>query len=226
MKCPGQIFRSTVGWYCALGAALAIGLGVLGSCSNTGVRGGAANQPAINEGMISWPHEFRNSFLATIVFLGRRIDVAGKIDFHTWRDFRLTAATPQGKLLFDARVNWAGFHNLHTSAELPDSPVGTICRDVSLALRPPEINEPLKLKDGYAVATFEDAQLRHFTYYFNPTSKLLEKTTVQLANAFDTLTILFPQHDSRGWPMEMVFERPHRFYTITMTLNYGPVVLR
>ncbi len=202
-----------------MGLAVYMGLGFLGGCANTRSRGSAATQPiAIHDGTISWPQEFRSSYSATITFMGQRIDAVGAIDFRTWRDFRLSATTPQGKLLFDARVNWAGFHNLHASAQLPDSPVGSICRDVSLALRPPEIKEPLRNKDGYLEASFEDALHRHFTYYFNRTTMQLEKTTVQRAS-FDTLTILFPRHDSRGWPVEMIFERPHRFYKITMTLN-------
>jgi len=189
----------------------------LGGCATAGRRAELAQASATTQQALAWPRDFRCPFAAVITFAGRRIEAVGTLDYHTPRDFRLTATTPDGQLLFDARYNWAGCHNLHASAAVPDSAVGGMCRDVSLALERPQLTGPLHIKDGLALASRTDQYLRHFTYYFPPGVERPEKTTV-LLGTFDTLTIHYRRYNARGWPVEVVFDRPYRFYRTVITL--------
>jgi hypothetical protein len=211
-----QIARIKINRWLAL-ACLLLPAFVMAGCAGTGghdLRGVVLTPEVVPT---SWPHEFKETVTAEIVFFGKHISAVGMIDFHNARDFRLTAAGPDGKLLFDARYNWAGCHNMHRSALIPDSAVGTICRDISLALQPPN-GEGLHAKEGYDITTHTDAQLRHFTYYCHRQNAQPEKLTVQLSG-FDTLTIHYRRYDARGWPTQIYIDRPYRFYSVTMTME-------
>lgn len=176
----------------------------------------AALKVAVESHHEMWPTEFRRPFNASITYLGQNMPAEGTLDFHGWRDFRMSA-TGKGKLLFDARVNWAGFHVLRDgSGAVPDSVAGTICRDVSLALRPPDVVQ-LKPKGADLAGTCVDALGQTFTYRYGLDGRLKEKR-VQL-RAFDTLTIRYLAFDATGFPTSITIDRPHRLYTIAVSIH-------
>src|SRR5947207_2364274 len=60
-----------------------------------------------------WPkpakgEAIKRPFFATIHAAGTRTTASGVLQYYGPRDFRITAVTEMGVILFDGRVNWAG----------------------------------------------------------------------------------------------------------------------
>src|SRR5437868_4366641 len=67
----------------------------------------------VQASLANWPKpapggELRRPFFATMHVAGIRTTAQGILEYRGPRDFRVTAVTEMGVILFDGRVNWGG----------------------------------------------------------------------------------------------------------------------
>jgi predicted NBD/HSP70 family sugar kinase len=112
----------------------------------------------VSQALARWPEVvtdkagLKRPFFATIHVAGRRTTASGILDYHGPRDFRITAVTELGVVLFDARMNWAGISVLRQMPGLDKSLVQTLVGDLSLAFHLPSSLQGLAMKAVAALA--------------------------------------------------------------------------
>src|SRR5262245_37545550 len=68
----------------------------------------------VTAAMTQWPRTnpgdppIKRPLFATIHLADHRSTASGILEYYAPHDFRITAATEMGSILFDARMNWAG----------------------------------------------------------------------------------------------------------------------
>jgi hypothetical protein len=185
----------------------------------------------VSEALSAWPEApkgasaIKRPFFTTIHLAGRRVTASGVLEYHSARDFRITAATELGVILFDARMNWAGVTVLRQMPGLNRMIVDSLVCDLSKAFMLPDSLDGLGRQGNMLVLTHTDAESNHYTWEFDPASGRLRETVVKLGT-FDTLLVDFPRYNAHGWPEEMTLTRKARFYTISLTFNDGSIVRR
>ena len=160
----------------------------------------------------------KRPFFATIHIVGKRTTASGVLDYHNPRDFRVTAVTEMGMILFDARMNWAGVTVLRQMPGLDKSVVAILIEDLARAFQLPDSLEGLGEKGTKLVLRQSLSDNTKITWLFDAQSGRLRQTDVDMG-AFDTLHIEYQRYNSRGWPEEMAVTRKARFYNIAFTFT-------
>ena len=168
-----------------------------------------------------WPTEVKRPFFATITALGNRVTASGIFDYSGPRDFRMTAITENGMILFDARRNWAGTHVLRSMPGLDTSIVEQIVRDLSLGWRMPESFTRMRVSGRQTLVQDTTADGIQATYFFGGEPLRLQKSQFALGT-LDTLSITYKSYDSRGRAHDLSVQRPARFYSIQLTFTDEP----
>jgi hypothetical protein len=185
----------------------------------------------VSQSLASWPKAptgatgIKRPFFTTIHAGGRRVTASGVLDYHSARDFRMTAVTEMGVILFDGRINWAGVTVLRQMPGLDARIVESLVSDMSKAFTLPESLDGLALKDGSLVLSKTGADTNRYTWLFDPGSGRLREIAVKMG-AFDTLYVRYLRYNVQGWPEEITLTRKARFYTIHLTFNDGSIVRR
>jgi hypothetical protein len=185
----------------------------------------------VSQALEAWPEApvgapgLKRPFFTTIHLAGKRVTASGVLEYHSARDFRITAATELGVILFDARMNWAGVTVLRQMPGLDKLIVDSVVRDLSKAFELPASLDGLGQQGNVLLLSHTDAESNHYTWVFDPSSGRLRETAVKLG-AFDTLLVEYPRYNAHGWPEEMTLTRKARFYMINLTFNDGSIVRR
>jgi len=161
-----------------------------------------------------WPNiPAKRPFSITIHIAGRRTTATGVLDYHDPRDFRITAATELGNVLFDVRVNWTGVTVLRTMPGIDASIVEAFVRNLSRAMTLPDSLEGLTLARDQLLL-----RRNGYLWTFDANTDRLKTTEITMGT-FDTLRIEYLRYDHRGWPREIAITRRARFYSITLTFT-------
>ncbi len=182
----------------------------LGSLAKDDARG------RIDAALARWPKAVRRPFFATIRAAGHRVVAVGNFDYRNADDFRITAVTELGQTLFDVRCKNNECKVLHVMPGLGENIVAMLCRDMSLAWRVPQVAGALEEHKGSLRMSVTDEQRRRAYYLFDPKSGMLTREEIQLG-FLDALFVDVLNVDERGWPTELVFNRPARAYTIQLS---------
>src|SRR4051794_40769721 len=98
-----------------LSLAILTATGLLAACQvapTVQVSNESVEAERVAQALAAWPEAPTGSsavnrpFFTTIHIAGKRVTASGVLQFHTARDFRITAVTEMGVILFDARMNW------------------------------------------------------------------------------------------------------------------------
>jgi hypothetical protein len=160
----------------------------------------------------------RRPFFATIHAAGRRTTASGIMQYYGPRDFRITAVTELGVVLFDGRVNWAGVTVLRHVSGLDEPIVDMLLRDMSRAFELPPNLDGLSIGASRIVLTKTLADTHRYTWTFDAASGLLRTADIDLG-AFDTLHIDYRSYDARGWPEEVHIIRKARLFDVAFTFT-------
>ncbi|HVS72090.1 MAG TPA: hypothetical protein VHQ47_12615 [Phycisphaerae bacterium] len=199
-----------------------------------GVSAPTAEQMRVKAALAQWPPEapagsltgVKRTFFCTIRILGQRTTASGVLSYYGPRDFRITAVTELGVILFDARMNWAGVTVLREMPGLPVSSVEALVGDLSAVFHLPENLNGLSPAGGdRLILKRTEADTHKYTWTFDAASGRLKQIDVDMG-AFDTLHVQIKGYDGRGWPMELVISRKARFYTVNLSFTDDPVVRR
>ncbi len=167
-----------------------------------------------------WPTNVKRPFFATIHIAGHRITASGILDYHNDHDFRLTAVTETGAILFDARLNWAGITVLRAAPGLDSATVETFINDFSLASRLPVSLTGLEPRESLSILKHATGDAYRFTYTFGATGRL-RAVDVQFAT-FDALHVQYPRYNAQGWPQEIALAHAASHYLLTLTFTDAP----
>jgi hypothetical protein len=181
-------------------------------------------QQRIQEADAQWPSvaaadpALKRPFFATIHIAGHRTTASGLLQYHDARDFRITAITEMGVILFDGRMNWAGVEVLRSMPGIDKSIIETLLRDLATAFQlPPSLAGGVE-KGGAFVVHDTGADTNKYTWTFDAHSGRLRETDVALG-LFDTLHISYLHYNSAGWPSEISVTRKARLYTISLSFT-------
>ncbi len=183
-----------------------------------------AEQQRIEEAAAQWPEistsepALKRSFFATIHIAGRRTTASGLLQYHNPRDFRITAATEMGVILFDGRMNWAGVTVLRSIPGVDKGIIATLVRDLATAFQLPKSFDGAVAKNGVVTIRQTGADTNKYTWAFDARTGRLRQTQVDLG-LFDTLYINYLRYNPRGWPEELTVIRKARFYNISLTFT-------
>src|SRR4051794_17852425 len=89
----------------------------------------------VADALADWPTvakgaaPIKRTFFATVHVVGQRTTVSGVLEYYGPRDFRLTAVTELGVILFDGRMNWAGVTILRQMPGVPESVIESLFND-------------------------------------------------------------------------------------------------
>jgi hypothetical protein len=185
----------------------------------------------IQSAMAMWPHApsdapaIKRPFFATIHIAGHRTTASGLLQYHNSRDFRITAATEMGVILFDGRMNWAGVSVLRSMPGIDRGIIASLLTDLTTAFQLPDSLKGVEAKGATAtgepvllVLKKQGADTEHYTWTFDTRSGRLRTLDVD-KGLFDTLHIDYQRYNALGWPEEMTVTRKARFYTISFTFT-------
>ncbi len=171
--------------------------------STVAIAAASAEVQRVEEAAAEWPHvpagepPLKRPFFATIHIAGRRTTASGLLQFHNPRDFRITAATEMGVILFDGRMNWAGVTVLRSLPGVDKSVIGTLVRDLATAFQLPTSFGGGVPKNGVLTIRQTGADTNKYTWMFNARSGRLRQTLVDLG-LFDTLVINYLRYNAAG----------------------------
>ena len=183
--------------------------------------------------MAEWPHApsdapaINRTFFATIHIAGHRTTASGVLQFHNPHDFRITAATEMGVILFDGRMNWAGVTVLRSMPGIDRGIIASLLTDLTTAFQLPDSLKGIQAKGGNPaggsppselVLKRQGADTNHYTWIFNPATGRLRTLDVEMG-LFDTLHIEYLRYNGDGWPQEMTVTRKARLYNISFTFT-------
>jgi hypothetical protein len=181
--------------------------------------------------MAEWPHApsdapaINRTFFATIHIAGHRTTASGVLQFHNPRDFRITAATEMGVILFDGRINWAGVTVLRTMPGIDRSIIASLLTDLTTAFQLPDSLKGIEAKGGNPSGGGSPSELvlkrqggdtNHYTWVFDPTTGRLRTLDVEMS-LFNSIHIEYLRYNSSGWPQEMTLKAP--LYNISFTFT-------
>jgi hypothetical protein len=191
----------------------------LSSTEATRVAGAIARWPMVKPG----EEPIRRTFFTTLHWGGQRVTAQGVMNYYGPRDFRMTAVTELGVILFDGRINWGGVTVLRSFPGLDKGVVESLIRDISRGLELPESLAGLagNTQALYLRKTLSDTH-RH-TWTFDLGTGVLRSTEVKLGMT-DTLYVDYKAYDSRGWPEEVAVRRQARGLTAEFTFTDNTVV--
>ena len=182
-----------------------------------------------------WPHApaaamqgVIRPFFTTIHIADHRVTASGILNIHSPRDFRITAVTELGVILFDARFNWAGATVLRAMpglGQLGTGVIENIVTDLSTAFRPPPSLIGLKRDGNTLVLNQTEADTHEYRWKFDAKTGRAKILDVNLG-LFDTLHVQYKGYTDEGWPRELVMSRGARFYTISITFTDSPMAMR
>lgn len=181
------------------------------------VQAALARWPATPDSAIKRP------FFATIRLAGRRTTASGVLEYYGPRDFRLTAATEMGVILFDGRVNWAGVTVLRHMPGLEKNLVEILLRDLSRAFELPPDLQGLSIGERRITLEKTLADTNKYTWTFDLATGLLRSTAIQLG-LLDTLSVEFRSYNARGWPEDLLITRKARLLEVAFTFTDNNVM--
>jgi hypothetical protein len=158
------------------------------------------------------------TFFATFHAAGQRTTASGVLQYYGPRDFRITAATELGVLLFDGRMDWAGVHVTRHMTGLDESIVSTLITDLSRAFDLPDDLDGLATHGDKMVLKTKRGDGHATTWQFDPTSGRLQKADVEMG-FLDTLHIEYRSYTPEGWPKDLYVQRKARLYDISLTFT-------
>jgi hypothetical protein len=185
----------------------------------------------VSQALSAWPEAavgapgLKRPFFTTIHLAGRRVTASGVLEYHSARDFRITAATELGVILFDARMNWAGVTVLRQMPGLDKLIVESFVHDLSKAFELPASLDGLAQQGNSLVLSRTGGDTNEYTWVFDPSSGRLRETEVKIG-MFDTLLVDFSRYNAHGWPEEMTVTRKARLYSLNLTFSDGSIVRR
>lgn len=165
----------------------------------------------------------KRPFFTTIHAAGQRTTASGILEYYGPRDFRITAATEMGVILFDARMNWAGVTVLRQMPGLSSYIVETLVGDLSRALELPDKLDGLEAGDEKMILKKRSADTHQYTWIFDRATGKLLQTDVDLGT-FDTLHITFRGYTATGWPEDVEMVRKARMYDVSFTFTDNKMV--
>jgi hypothetical protein len=181
----------------------------------------------VEAALARWPAATTNAikrpFFATIHIAGRRTTASGVLEYHGPLDFRLTAATEMGVVLFDGRVNWAGVTVLRSMPGLERSLVEILLKDMSRAFDLPPSLEGISISPRKLTLEKTLADTHRYTWTFDPDTGQLRSTSVDLG-LLDTLTVDYRSYNARGWPEDVLITRKARFLEVAFTFTDNNVM--
>lgn len=183
-----------------------------------------ADQQRIANASAQWPDvpasepALKRPFFATIHIAGRRTTASGLLQYHNARDFRITAATEMGVILFDGRMNWAGVTVMRSLPGVDKSLIASLVRDLATAFQLPTTLSGSSAKNGSLTIKQTGADTNKYTWIFDTHTGHLRETQVD-RGIFDTLYVDYLRYNARGWPEEISVVRKARFYNISLTFT-------
>jgi hypothetical protein len=207
-------------------AAAVAGCGSLQPTTPVSTTSGPAQRVAV--ALQHWPAPaeggpaIKRPFFATIHAMGRRTTATGIMQYYGPRDFRITAATELGNVLFDGRVNWAGVTVLRHMPGLNSMIVEQLLRDLTRAFELPRDLNGLVMEPNSLVLKKTLADTHKYTWTFSP-SGLLRSTDIELG-AFDTLHADFRSYNGMGWPEDLQVTRKARMFDVSFSFTDNNVV--
>jgi hypothetical protein len=231
IECVRHSLRRPRRW--TLGSFVVLAMAV-GGCQTEHILNVSAPTPEmqrVQAAMAEWPHApsdapaINRTFFATIHIAGHRTTASGVLQFHNPRDFRITAATEMGVILFDGRINWAGVTVLRTMPGIDRSIIASLLTDLTTAFQLPESLNGIQAKGGSPSGGGIPAELvlkrqggdtNHYTWVFNPTTGRLRTLDVDVS-LFNSIHIEYLRYNSSGWPQEMSLKAP--LYNINFTFT-------
>jgi hypothetical protein len=180
------------------------------------------------EGLEKWPRPAKGAavkrpFFATIHAAGTRTTASGMLEYYGPHDFRLTAVTEMGVILFDGRVNWAGVTVLRQMPGLDKGVIETLLEDLARGFDVPAALDGIKAGDSRMILERKLGDTHKYSWIFDRDSGRLRETDVELG-FLDTLHINFNGYTAQGWPGEMTVVRKARLYDVAFTFTDSPVV--
>lgn len=160
------------------------------------------------------------TFFGTIRAAGNRTTAQGVLDFESPGDFRVSALTEVGQVLFDARHSWAGNRVLRALPGVGKAMVEPLVEDMALAFRKPPLQREVEVKEDRTVVRGTTPEGWKVTYEFVGPEALLRRMEVQ-RGWLDKLTVTYGAYDETGWPVEMRLARPGRFYEMDISFVGG-----
>ncbi|MGN6370607.1 MAG: hypothetical protein ACTHN5_20330 [Phycisphaerae bacterium] len=204
----------------------------LAGCQSTKLLNISAPTPEmqrVQAAMAAWPHApadapaIKRPFFTTIHIAGRRTTASGLLQFHSPRDFRITAATEMGVILFDGRMNWAGVSVLRSMPGIDPGIIASLLTDLTTAFQLPDSLRGIEAKGATANGTptalvlkKQGADTNHYTWTFDPRTGRLRTLDVDMS-LFKTVHISYLRYDARGWPEEISVKAP--LYSISFTFT-------
>ncbi len=183
----------------------------------------------IQAAMSAWPHApadaaaIKRPFFATIHIAGHRTTASGLLQYHNSRDFRITAATEMGVILFDGRMNWAGVQVLRSMPGIDRSIIASLLTDLTTAFQLPESLKGIEAKGttpagapALLVLKKQCADTNHYAWTFDAHTGRLRTLDVDMS-LFKSLHIDYLRYDARGWPQELALKAP--LYSISFTFT-------
>lgn len=177
------------------------------------VKAALANWPQVSKDDV-----LRRPFFLTLHVAGLRTTASGILEYHGPRDFRVTAATEMGAILFDGRVNWGGATVLRHMAGVDTGAIEAMLRDMVRAFDLPTDLDGLKAGDTQLEISRELADAHRYTWIFDRADGRLLQTQVDLG-LLDVLRINYDGYSARGWPKELQVTRRARLYDVSFTFT-------
>jgi hypothetical protein len=206
--------------------------GAQGACDSlhslAPVSTGSIQAQRVAAGLQRWPAvtpggpAIKRTFFATIHAAGHRTTATGVMQYFGPRDFRLTAATELGAVLFDARVNWAGVTVLRNMPGLDKVIVEQLILDLSRAFELPGDLDGLSVGSDKIVLRKTLADTHKYTWTFDEAGPL--RTTDIELGTFDTLHVEFRSYNSRGWPEDLKVTRRAHLFDVSFSFTDNNVV--
>jgi hypothetical protein len=178
----------------------------------------------VKAALADWPRPavgaaLRRPFQATIHAAGLPHAVAGVLEYYGPRDFRITAVTETGAILFDGRVTWAGVTILRQASGIGAGVAEALLGDLTHAFELPADLRGLKAGDEKLVLRRRLGDERDYTWIFNRgDGRILEAA---VARGFDTLHVFYRGYSAGGWPEELHVVRWARQYDVTFSFTEG-----
>jgi hypothetical protein len=182
----------------------------------------------VRASLANWPRpepggELRRPFFATMRVAGIRTTAQGILEYRGPRNFRVTAVTEMGVILFDGRVDWGGVTVLRQMPGLQTAAIEAMLTDMVRAFDLPKDLDGLKAGDSKLVISRKLADTHDYTWIFNREDGRLMQTEVSLG-LLDTLRIGYEGYTARGWPKDLQVARRARLYDVSFTFTDDVVV--
>jgi hypothetical protein len=179
----------------------------------------------VRAALAGWPRPgaeapLRRSFAAGVRLGDLRVAAHGTVEYYAPRDFRVTAATEDGALVFDGRVNWGGAILLRGRPGLDAGAFEALLADMVRAFEMPAELEGIEAGATKMALTFRKADGYDYTWIFDRADGRLRETEVDLG-LFDTLRITYGDYSAQGWPGQLRLVRFACRYEVSFSFTDG-----